>query len=299
MQFLKVGHTTDTDKGTGVTVFIFDKPAKGAYHLCGSSPASHELTTLALDSNVTHIDALTFLGGSAFGLSAVQGVMQWIQEKERGRPMPHGLVPLVPAVSIYDLAIKKPIPPSASDAYQACLNAVEDNYLQGSIGAGTGATIGKLVPHAKRMSGGLGFSELKLQNGLTVLAYAVVNSLGDIRDASGKIIAGASLSNGEFANCEAYLLSGKEFSSPGQSNTTLVAVFTNARFSKIELKRIAKVAIAGMARAIYPVFTCYDGDVLFCISLGEEQGSEEVVSTMAAEAVRQSILNAVKSNRQK
>lgn len=296
MQFLKIGHYTQEQHGTGVTVFLFDKPARGAYLLCGSSPASHELTTLELDANISHVDGLIFLGGSAFGLSAVDGVMRWFKEQGRGYPTPYGAVPIVPAVGIYDLAIKQAIPPTSENAYQACRSAFEDNVSEGRIGAATGASIGKFVPFAARMSGGLGCAELTLADGLSVLVYAVVNSLGDVRDKSGNIIAGARLPNGEFANCEEYLLSGQEDSAPTLLNTTLIAVFTNGKFSKIELSRIAKVAVAGMARAISPVFTRYDGDILFCFSLGERLATEKVVSTMAAEAVRQAIVNAVKDS---
>lgn len=296
MQFLKVGHFTQKENGTGVTVFIFENKAKAVYVLAGSSPATHEITALELDANVRYIDAITFVGGSAFGLSAVQGVMQWCQEHNLGHATTHGIVPIVPAASIYDLAVKKAVAPMPDQAYQACLKAYENNKEQGPIGAGTGASVGKLVPGAQRMSGGVGCAELTLPNGVTVLAYAVVNSLGDVRDSSGNIIAGARLTDGQFANCESYLLAGHEAKIANQSHTTLVSVFTNADFTKIELKRIAKVAIAGMARAISPIFTRFDGDILFCVSLGDKQQSEEVVSVMAAEVVRLAILNAVKES---
>lgn len=296
MQFLKVGHFTQQQKGTGATVFLFEKPAVGAYILCGSSPASHELAALNLDANVSHIDGLAFLGGSAFGLSAVDGVMRWFKEQGRGHPTPHGAVPIVPAVGIYDLAVKQPIPPTSDEIYEACRSATENNISQGRIGAGTGASVGKFVPFASRMSGGLGCAELALPNGVSVLVYAVVNSLGDVRDKHENIIAGARLPNGEFADCEKYLLSGRENAPLDTLNTTLIAVFTNGFFSKIELARIAKVASSGMARAISPVFTRYDGDIVFCFSLGERLAREEVVSTMAAEAVRQAIINSVKDS---
>jgi len=296
MQFLKVGHDTQAEKGTGVSVFLFDKPAVGAYLLCGSSPASHELTTLELDANVSHVDGLAFLGGSAFGLSAVDGVMRWFKEQGRGYPTPYGAIPIVPAVGIFDLAVNQPIPPTAEEAYQACRSASENNFSEGRIGAGTGASVGKFVPDASRMSGGVGCAELVLPNGVSVLAYAVVNSLGDVRERDGKIIAGARLANGEFANCEAYLLSGQEDMAATLLNTTLITVMTNALFSKNVLRRIAKVAASGMARAISPVFTRYDGDIVFCFSLGERQATEKIVSTMAAEAVRQAIVNAVKDS---
>ncbi len=294
MRGLKVGHYSNQENATGVSVFLFDKPTVGTYCLPGSSPASRELYTLELEANVSHIDGLVFFGGSAFGLSAVDGVMRWFKEHERGHPTPHAAVPIVPAAGIYDLGVKQVASPTADNAYQACQTARENNTEQGRVGAGTGASVGKFIPNTSHMSGGLGYAELVLADGLKVMAYAVVNSLGDVRDASGKIIAGARLADGRFANCEQYLLSGKAEKSVSRPNTTLIAVFTNAKFSKIELKRIAKMAIVGMARAISPVFSPYDGDILFCMSLGERAALEVVVGTMAAEVTRQAIVNAVK-----
>lgn len=298
MHNLKVGHFTHQDHGTGVTVFLFDSPARGAYVLCGSSPASHEIAVLELEANVSCIDALTFVGGSAYGLSAVAGVLRWCKEKGRGYQTPYGVVPIVPAAGIFDLSVQSAHPPNAEEAYRACQLAVEDNAERGRIGAGTGASVGKLVPNARQMYGGLGQAVLRLPGGLEVVAYAVVNSLGDIRDKTGRIIAGAFFPDGSYADCEAYLLSGGNhlFQEVSVSNTALISVFTNAGFSKIELKRIAKVAISGMARAISPVFMRSDGDILFCVSLGELPADEKVVSVMAAEAVRQAIVNAVQDS---
>jgi L-aminopeptidase/D-esterase-like protein len=296
MQSLKIGHYTSLERGTGLSVFLFESPAVGAYQICGSSPATRELSTLDLEANVMEINGLVLTGGSAFGLGAVDGVMQFLREKGLGKLMPHGgVVPIVPAAAIYDLAVKSPDAfPTAENAYEACLNAKENNLSAGPIGAGTGASIGKLVPGATRMSGGLGCAQLELAGGLIVRAYAVVNAVGDVRDTEGHILAGAKLANGEFGDCQAFLLGGGiEAALPPQSNTTLVAVFTNGAFSKIELKRIAKMAIAGMARAISPAFTRYDGDIVFCVSVGEHVASELTIGALAAEVVQKAIINAV------
>jgi L-aminopeptidase/D-esterase-like protein len=294
MQHLKIGHYTHEEHGTGVTVFLFDHSARGAYTLCGSAPATHELETLELDSIVPEVNGLLFSGGSAFGLSAVEGVMRWQKEQNQGFNTPSGVVPIVPAVGLYDLSIKQAFAPTAVMAYEACQNAVENNLMEGSVGAGTGASVGKLVLSAQCMSGGLGRAEIKLSNGVSVVAYAVVNSAGDVLNETGEIIAGACLKDGRFADCTKYLLSGQNDWTGFECNTTLVAVFTNAFFSKAELKRISKMAVAGMARAISPIFTRYDGDIIFCFSLGEHKTSESVIGTMAAHAVRQAIVNAVK-----
>lgn len=294
MKALKIGHYTSPEHGTGLSVFLFNQPAMGAYHLCGSSPATRELHTLELEGNTEEINGLVLTGGSAFGLGAIDGVMQFLQENNFGKHMPHGgVVPIVPAAAIYDLGVKSAMWPTAEQAYQACLAADELNVSQGRIGAGTGASVGKLIPHASRMTGGLGHAKILLEDGLIVKAYAVVNPVGDIRDASGKIIAGARFSNGQFGDCRHYLLSGGSEATIPQSNTTLAAVFTNAHLSKIQLKRIAKMATAGMAQAITPVFTRYDGDIVFCVSLGEYTASELMIGAMATEVVRLAIINAV------
>jgi L-aminopeptidase/D-esterase-like protein len=291
MQGLRVGHTTLEKQGTGVTAFVFDRPAVGAYTLCGSSPASHELNTLDLEVHVNNVDGLIFTGGSAYGLGVAAGAMRWFQEQNKGWKMPHGVVPIVPAVAIYDLGIKLAEAPTAEDGYLACKNAQENNSVTGAIGAGTGASVGKVVRTAARMSGGVGFAQLQVGD-VTVVAYVVVNSVGDVRDTSGKIIAGARLANGDFADCQNALLFGDFTPQTASSNSTLAAVFTDGAFSKSALKRISKMAVAGMARAITPVFTQYDGDIIFCISLGDKVAQELVVGNAAAMAVQEAIINA-------
>lgn len=298
MDNLKVGHFSHHEHGTGISVFLFEKSAVGAYTMAGSGPASHELAPLDPETSVASLHALALSGGSAYGLYAARGVMRYLTEREIGLKLPHGVVPIVPAAAIYDLTYKKAEPPTDEDAYQACLAAKENNHETGQVGAGTGATIGKVVPHAKRMTSGIGYAELSLPDGVKVCAYVVVNAIGDVRDQHGNIIAGAKLANGEFADCDKYIRSGVSdelFFRP--TNTTLAAVFTNAKFTKSELKRISKMAIAGMARAISPVFTCYDGDILFAISLGDKKAAVLTVGTMAADAVQRAIISAVKDSR--
>jgi len=293
MQALKVGHATNSEKATGISVFLFENPVSCAYWLCGSAPATRDVHLLDLDATVDQIDGLAFVGGSAFGLDAVAGIMQWFRQQDRGYSTQHGNVPIVPAAGIYDLGIGSNSPPTAHDAYQACQAAQVNNTTQGRIGAGVGASVGKVVPGAFGMSGGVGYANIKLINGLEVAAYAVVNSLGDIKNDKGEIIAGATLANGSFANSETYLLATDFQGLPKQLNTTLIAIFTNGLFNKSELKRIAKMASAGMARAISPVFSRFDGDILFCASLGTQSASDLQVGAMAAEVVRQAIVNAV------
>jgi L-aminopeptidase/D-esterase-like protein len=145
------------------------------------------------------------------------------------------------------------------------------------------------------MSGGLGFAKMTVGK-VNILVYAVVNSVGDVRDTSGKIIAGARDDNGQFADCEKYILSQDFAPLATPSNSTLVAVFTDGAFSKIQLKRISKMALAGMARAVTPIFTQYDGDIIFCTSLGQVEAQEIAVGTAAAVAVQSAIMDAVKNS---
>lgn len=295
MDNLLIGHLTDEEKGTGLSAFLFKKGATAACLICGSAPASHELAVLDPGNSVPHLHGLLFSGGSAFGLAASAGVMRYLREQEIGHPTLAGPVPIVPAACIYDLNYKTAIAPSAEQAYQACIKAVADNKERGRIGAGTGARVGKIIPHAHSMHGGVGVAQLSLENGVVVSAYVVVNCVGDVYDQTGKIVAGAKL-QGAFADCNAYLLSGKaEKDLFTQSNSTLVAVITNAKFAKDELLRINKMAISGIARAVSPVFTRYDGDIAFAISVGNKNASELTVGTMAAQAVRLAIINAVTS----
>lgn len=297
MQGLKIGHTSNTEHGTGVSVFLFEQGATAGYWVCGSAPASHELAVLDPENSVPHLYGLVFSGGSAYGLFAAQGAMTYLTERGIGHPTVHGIVPIVPAAAIYDLNYKSALPPTAEEAYQACVNARENNTESGRIGAGCGATVGKIVPHKKHMSGGLGRAELTLANGIKVIAYVVVNAIGDIYGTAGNIIAGSRNDDGTFANCSQYLLSGKaEEDLFSQTNSTLAVVLTNAKFSKDELKRIGKMAIAGMARAISPAFTRYDGDILFCVSIGDKLVSELTLGSMATQAVQTAILDAVKDS---
>lgn len=300
MKGLKVGHYTHREHSTGVSVFLFNKPATGAYVLCGAAPASHELATLEPEASVSVLHGLVLFGGSAFGLFAAEGVMRFLKEAGVGLALPHGgVVPIVPAAAIYDLAYGMAMPPSADDAYKACESAHEDNIESGAIGAGTGATVGKVIPNAHHMTSGIGRAEITLPSGLTVVAYAVVNAVGDVRNVAGEIIAGAKDDAGRFMDCAAFLLSGQgeALLIKQQAHTTLVSVFTNAAFTKSELKRVAKMGVAGMARAISPVFTDYDGDIVFAVSMGDMRASVLSVGALAAEVVQRAIVDAVKDTK--
>lgn len=296
MRGLKIGHFSDQAQGVGVSVFLFENTAVGSYWLCGSAPATHQLAALDVANCVPRCHGLVLAGGSAYGLHAAAGVNRYLGERGIGHPVPTGVVPVVPAAAIYDLAYLSAVFPSAEQAYQACLTATEDNLERGRIGAGSGATVGKLIPDAFCMTGGIGRAVLRQEDGLEVVAYAVVNSVGDVY-ADEKVIAGSCDASGQFLNGEHYLLSGKsEIDLFAGANTTLAVIFTNAALEKDACQRTAKMASAGMGRAIAPVFTRFDGDIIFALSLGEVQASELTVGTMAAEALRLAIIDAVKES---
>lgn len=292
MDQLKIGHYTDLERATGLSVFLFNEPAVGVYYLCGSAPASRELAVLAPEAHVTHCNALVFSGGSAFGLGAADGVMQFLREQGRGWPTLHGIVPIVPVAAIYDWGRGSVSWPVAENAYQACLVANTSTRESGQRGAGCGASVGKLIANATLMAGGLGIAEYTFAAGIQMLACAVVNSVGDVRGREGHIIAGAKYPDGSFADCAKAVLEQQALHLLGQ-NTTLVALFINAKFSKGSLLQIAKMASAGFAQAITPSFTVYDGDIVFCFSLGEEVIDECTAGTAAAMLTRQAIINAV------
>lgn len=295
MDGLKIGHYTDKINKTGLSVFIFETPAMASYHIAGAAPASRELAPLLPESSVQNVHGLLLTGGSAYGINAAQGLMEYLQEQKLGVKVPHGVVPIVPAAGIYDMAYGQAAYPNASNAYQACKNAMSDTVPQGQVGVGAGATIGKIIPNTHAMQGGFGMASVDLGKGITVQACVVVNAVGDIYDQRGNIIAGAKTEQG-FINTAKTLLEKKDLPIIFHefTHTSLAAIFTNGQFTKAELKHIAKMASAGMARAISPVFTGYDGDLIFAVSLGEKKASPSLVGIAAAEALHLAILNAVK-----
>lgn len=287
----KVGHYTNMKTQTGLTVLLPDQPVKCHYHICGGAPATHSLTSLENEHLVDYIDALLFTGGSAFGLGAVSGVMQWLSEQGRGFPTKVGQVPIVPAAAIYDLGVGKVNHPLPHHAYAACQNASKQDP-QGLIGAATGARVGKLFPQAQSMAGGLGYSELSVGD-LQVSALAVVNCVGDVVSDNGSIVAGAEKDK-MFFDTQKNLLAGVPSHSALQGqNTTLVAVMTNAKLDKSGLKRLAKMASAGLARAIVPAFTPFDGDIVFTISNGSQEVGDLLIGALAAEAVAKAIRRSI------
>ncbi len=290
----KVGHCTDIKALTGCTVILCPPNTRASCEVRGSSPGSRELALLAPEKSAQEIHAILLTGGSAFGLAAADGVMRWLEEHGVGYATPWAKVPLVPTAVVFDLnAGSSSVRPDALGGYRACETASE-LFEEGNVGAGTGTTVGKWKGIEFWMKGGLGSASTQM-SGLIVGALAVVNSVGDIIQVNGTVLAGARRKDGTFiGDTEIHrpLARGKVLE---QSNTTLAVVATNARFSKLELYRISQRIHDGMARAIVPVHTSYDGDVSFALSCGDVVADLDLVSELAAQLTAEAIRRAVKA----
>ena len=294
LENLLIGHKSLAGK-TGISVLLFTQRVVCAYHLCGSAPGTRDVVPLNLGNSVEEIDALVFTGGSAYGLGASTGVMEYQQEQGRGLATPGRIVPIVPTACIFDLAYGEPVYPAAQDAYDACKAATNSEYARGRVGVGSGATVGKGLENGRPMTGGFGVGHIQTGE-LKVLACAAVNAFGDVRE-NGKIVAGAVDTHGQFLNIEQHLLRGSaEARTSLPQNTTLVAVVTNAALHQEALFIVAKMATAGFARALSPALSPWDGDLVFSVSAGQVRSDVTLVGTVAVEATRLAILDAVRES---
>ena len=294
---IRVGHYTDAKNLTGCTVILCPPLTKASCEVRGNSPGSRELALLAPEKSAQEIHAILLTGGSAFGLAAADGVMRWLEERNIGYPTPWAKVPLVPTAVVFDLNVgNKLVRPDAAAGYQACDGASADTIPEGNIGAGTGTTVGKWKGLESCMKGGLGTSFIQISD-LVVAALAVVNSVGDVINEDGTTLAGARQPDGGFFGTKEMhrpLSRGKVLE---DTNTTLVVAATNARLSKLELLRVSQRMHDGMARAIVPAHTSYDGDVSFALSCGQISADLDLICELAAHATADAIRRAVKSAR--
>lgn len=294
---IRVGHISDFDALTGCTAILCEQGAVGGVDIRGSASGTSETPTLS----PLHVDpvahAICLAGGSAFGLEASCGVRRYLEKRGAGVVTPAGRIPIVPAAIIYDLGLgKKHVRPDLAMGEAAAAAATDGPVVEGCVGAGTGATVGKAMGMANAMKSGLGSFTVALPGGVLVSALVVVNALGDVRDpATGKIVAGARKTAGgrEFANADE-VLKQRPPAPLVRANTTLAVVATNARLDKVEATKLAEFAGLGLARAIYPVNTMHDGDTTFALSLGNLRADINTLGVAASEAVVQSILRAVR-----
>jgi L-aminopeptidase/D-esterase-like protein len=297
---LRIGHASDAQASTGCTVLI--GPFRAVAEISGFATGTRELDALSPDHIVPRIDALLLTGGSAFGLEAAAGVVAWLEERGVGFDTREARIPIVPAAVIYDLAAGRPRPDAAMGR-AACSDAREDNVQEGRVGAGTGATVGKLLGRDHASPGGLGIGRAQAA-GHRVLAIAVVNAFGDVLDGQGGILAGARGDDGAFVDCTRLLTSAEMLPALWRpppapaTSTTLVVVATDAPLTRIDLTRLARIASTALARRISPVNTPFDGDIVFALSTAiasAETAPIEVLALGAAAtcAVDQAIVRAV------
>lgn len=290
---IMVGHYTDEEHITGCTVILCPPKTVASCDVRGSSPGSREIAALAPDKQMQEVHAILLSGGSAFGLGAANGVMKYLSEKNIGYATPWVIVPIVPSAIIFDLNIgSSSVFPVQENAYAACVNASRI-VEQGSVGAGTGAVVGKWNGFERAMKGGVGSSSHK-SGKLIVGAIAVVNAVGDILERDGSVLAGANESGKYFTSAERLDLFKNDHLLTRNTNTTLIVVASNAKLSKVDTHRVAQRVHDGMARAIQPCHTTFDGDIAFALSTGEVTAPIDVVAELAADAATEAIRNAVR-----
>ena len=296
---IRIGQTENAEAGTGCTVFISEKGMSAGVDIRGGGPASRETPLLDPLMSARAINAIVFAGGSAFGLEASNGVMEYLEEKDIGYDVGVTKVPLTVQSDIFDLKLgDKMSRPDHAMGYEAARCAFEeDNYRDGNYGAGCGATIGKAAGMDRCMKAGIGSYAVQVGD-LKIGAVVVVNAFGDIYDPhTGKKIAGfLNEDKTGFGDTLSQMIKlFKHDVDPYAVNTTLGFVMTNAAFDKSELSKIAGMAHDGYARAINPVHTTLDGDSIYAVSLGDLEENINLVGTLAAEVMAEAILRAVKS----
>lgn len=296
---LRVGHTSDFDALTGCTVVLAEAGAVAGVEVFGSASGTEEIPTLDPGHVADRVHGVVLSGGSAFGLEAASGVRRYLEHAGAGFDTGVARVPIVPCAILFDLGIGKAnIRPTREMGEAAAAAATTDAVREGAVGAGTGATVGKILGMQQAMKSGIGSATVALAGefaAVKVAALAAVNAFGDVIDPeTGRIVAGARRAPGsrEFADSARELKAGRR--GGFRRNTTLVVVATNARLTKVEARKVAQLAGIGMARTIRPVFTMYDGDVVFALSLGSERADVNALGVAAAEAVSESILRAVR-----
>ena len=295
---IEVGHFTDARRPTGCTVIIAREGAVGGVDVRGAAPGTRETDLLHPSNLVDCVHAVLLAGGSAWGLDAATGVMQWLEQQGIGLDVKYGLMPIVPAAVLFDLPVGDArIRPDAQAGYAACEASSAARPQEGNVGAGAGALVGKLYGIARAMRGGVGSASITLE-GVTVGALVVCNALGDVVDPnSGQVIAGARTEDGNaLLNVRNAIIAGD----PPRpllagTNTTIGVVATDAALTKAQAHRLAQVSHDGLARAINPVHTMSDGDTMFALGTGAsgKEAGMMVLSTLAAEVTARAVVRAV------
>lgn len=300
---VRVGHFTDTRRPTGCTVVLVEKGAVGGVDVRGGAPGTRETDLLQPVNTVTQVHAVVLSGGSAFGLDTASGVMRVLEERGVGFAVGAARVPIVAGAILFDLQLGDwKIRPDAAAGQAAARAATAGPVPEGNVGAGAGATVGKLFGADRAMKSGLGSASVRLPDGLVVAALVAVNAVGDVIGPDGRILAGARTKDGlRAASTLDAILRGELGTAAPRSgeNTTIGVVATNARLTKPEATKVAQMAHDGLARTINPVHTPWDGDTLFTLATGEHDanGGVLVVGTLAAEVVARAVWRAVRTAR--
>jgi L-aminopeptidase/D-esterase-like protein len=302
---IKVGHAQDIEALTGCTVILCEPQAVGGVDQRGGAPGTREIDLLRPMHLVDRIDAVLLSGGSAFGLNAASGVVQYLEEQDKGYPTGFARVPIVPGAILYDLNIgNAKIRPDHVMGYQACINASNAGIEQGNFGAGTGASVGKITGIRNAMKSGVGSASCFINNLIIVGAIIAVNAFGDvINPTSNQIIAGARKESDQFPeDCDPFVdtmklmasWAGDRYQLPHfGENTVIGVVATNALLTKEEANFVAMMSHDGLARTIRPAHTLYDGDLLIALSTGSTKYDVNIIGAFCAEVTARAVLNAV------
>jgi len=293
---IKVGNIEDSEALTGCTVILVEDGAIGGVDVRGSAPGTRETDLLDPVNLVDQVHGICLSGGSAFGLDAASGVMRYLEEEGVGLDVGVAKVPIVPAAVLFDLAVGNPnIRPDQQMGYDAAKRASHLPFKTGNVGAGCGATIGKLAGNDSCMKGGLGSSSYTLEDGTVIGALVAVNAVGDVRDpAKGRILAGPFDKEKRQINDSLNILQqGYAANIKEGTNTTIGVIAVNAQLTKAEAKKVAQMAHDGYARTIYPAHTMYDGDTIFTVATGGRKVPVDIIGAIAAKVMEEAIIDAV------
>lgn len=301
-QGFSVGHWSDPDARTGCTVVIAPPSTRGGVDVRGGGPGTRETDVVGPLAGAREVTAVVFAGRSAFGLAAADGVARWLEERGRGYETLGGLVPIVPAAVVYDLVEGDPsVRPGPDQGYAACEAASGEPPGRGAVGAGTGAAVAKLFGRDAATPGGVGYAVRRNGRGETVAALAVANGFGDVVAEDGSLLAGPRGEDGAMRSTAeelARMTGPPDFAALEERNTTLVCLMTDAPLDQAGCARVARMASSGVARAVDPTFSDFDGDVVFCLASGggePDRFTTISVGTLAATLTAEAIRDAVRS----
>ena len=299
---IKVGHAQDEQGLTGCTVILCEDGAVGGMDQRGNATSSRQVDAMRPSHIVEKVHGVMLAGGSAFGLDTASGAMRYLEEKGIGFEYGPARIPTVPTAILFDLRLSGDTArPDAEMGYQACLNASNTAPAEGNQGAGSGATVGKILGMKRAMKSGIGTAAIEIGEGVIVGAIVAVNAFGDVVDpSSGEIVAGARSNEGDALFADTLkvmraLVGQKLTERMSDDNTVIGVVATNAEFNKIEVTKLAQMSQNGVVRTIRPAHTTGDGDTMFALATGQVKAEVNIVGAYAAQVVSEAILRAVRA----